>query len=101
MTLIEQVKRKLNITWNDEDTEKRVNDIVASAAPIMRHKLGIADASFDFSIPGTENSLFKSYCLYEWNHAANEFDDNYSNEIGQCREMHEVEHFKATEGDPE
>ena len=34
MTLIEQVKRKLNITWNDEETDKRINDIIASAVPI-------------------------------------------------------------------
>lgn len=99
MALIEQVKRKLNITWSDEDTDKRVDDIIASANPIMRRKLGIADAAFDFSLPGEENDLFKSYCLYEWNHAANEFDENYAIEIAQCRAVHEVKHFEETESE--
>ena len=99
MTLIDQVKRKLNITWYDEDTDRRVNDIIASAVPIMIHKLGIADASFDFSLPGFENMLFLTYCLYEWNHAANEFDINYANEISQCRAIREVTYYKGQEGD--
>lgn len=99
MNLIDQVKRKLNITWSDEDTDGRVKDIIASAEPIMRHKLGIADAAFDFATPGLENQLFKSYCLYDWNHAANEFDDNYANDIAQCRAVHEVDYHKRVEGE--
>lgn len=100
MALVDQVKRKLNITWSDEETDGRVNDIIASAEPIMKRKLGIsADATFDFSIPGSENTLFLAFCLYEWNHSTNEFDDNYANEIAQCRAIHEVAHFLETEGD--
>ena len=88
--LLEQVKRKLNITWKDDDTEARVTDIIGSAIPTMIHKLGIADPDFDFSEAGMENNLFKAYCLYEYNHCANEFDDNYANEIAQIRAKHEV-----------
>ena len=97
MTLIDQVKRKLNITWSDEETDKRVNDIIASAVPILKHKLGIADADYDFSAPGLENLLFLAYCMYEWNHAANEFDANYANELAQCRAIREVSHYKVQE----
>ena len=97
MTLIDQVKRKLNITWYDEETDRRVNDIIASATPILIHKLGIADAGFDFSLPGLENMLFLTYCLYEWNHAANEFDSNYANDIAQCRAIREVSYYIGQE----
>jgi len=99
MTLIDQVKRKLDITWFDENTDGRVADIIDSAAPVLRHKLGITDQEFDFSKPGRENMLFLALCLYEWNHSANEFDTNYANEIAQCRAMHEVAYYKAQEGD--
>ena len=99
MSLIEQVKRKLNITWNDEETDKRINDIIASAVLVLKHKLGIADANFDFSAPGLENLLFLSYCLYEWNHAAHEFDSNYANELAQCRAIREVSHYKEHENE--
>lgn len=92
--LKQQVKRKLNITWSDEDTDARVEDIVNAAQPIMRHKLGLADG-FDFSAPGQENTLFLAWCLYEWNHAAHEFDGNYLGDILQVRQMHEV---RANEG---
>lgn len=98
-TLYGQVRRKLNITWDDDDTTARVEEIIESAIPIMLHKLGIADPDFDFSKPGQENNLFKSYCLYEWNHCANEFDDNYANDIGQVREKYEVAHHLAESGE--
>lgn len=99
--LFSQVKRKLNITWEDADTNNRVTDIIQSAIPAMRHKLGIADPNFDFSEPGMENNLFKAYCFYEWNHCLNEFDENYSNDIAQVRAMHEVDYYKSEESTDE
>lgn len=98
MALIDQVKRKLDVTWVDEDTDGRISDIMNSAKVILLHKLGITDAEFDFSKDGPENLLFLAYCLYEWNHSANEFDVNYANDIAQCRAKHIVEHYKANGG---
>ncbi len=97
-TLFAQVKRKLNITWSDEDTDSLVEDIINSATPIMVHKLGITDENFDFSKPGAENNLFRAYCLYEFNHCANEFDANYSNEIAQTRDKHILKQHTEAEG---
>ena len=91
--LLAQVKRKLNITWSDDDTEARVNEIVESAIPYMIRILGIADPDFDFSDAGAERTLFLAYCLYEWNHVAHEFQKNYSNDIAQVREFHEVNYY--------
>jgi hypothetical protein len=95
--LVAQVKRKLNITWNDDDTTNRVQDIIQSAIPALKHKLGIADPDFDFGIPGMENDLFKAYCLYEFNHCLNEFDANYANDILQVRAKYEVKDYLANE----
>lgn len=92
--LIDQVKRKLNITWSDEDTDARVADIVDSAQISMRHKLGLSD-EFDFADKGQENNLFLAYCLYEWNHAAHEFDANYLNDILQIRQKYEVKTYET------
>lgn len=94
-TLFGQVRRKLNVTWDDDDTTARIEEIIESAIPTMLHKLGIADPDFDFSVPGMENNLFKTYCLYEWNHCASEFDDNYANDIGQIREKNEVDQYRS------
>lgn len=95
--LLHQVKRKLNITWEDDETNARLNDIIASAIPDLIHKLGITDNEFDFSTAGAENTLFLAYCLYEWNHSLNEFDENYARLIAQVRAKYEVEQYRESE----
>lgn len=96
-TLYEQVKRKLNITWEDEETSARVNRIINSAIPDLIHKLGITDADFNFAVDGAENTLFLAYCLYEWNHALNEWEDNYSQMIARIRAKYEVRQYLESE----
>lgn len=93
--LLAQVKRKLNITWSDTDTDSRVSDIIQEAQSVMSFKLGITDASFDYSVAGIENVLFKAYCLYLYNHCENEFDTNYTELLLQARSKYEV--AQATE----
>ena len=100
-TLFSQVKRKLNVTWEDDDTTARIEEIIESAIPALLYKLGIADSDFDFSVPGMENNLFKAYCFYEWNHCSNEFDTNYWNDIAQVRAKHEVDYYEPGESTDE
>lgn len=83
-TLTDKVKRKLDITWSDEDTDARVADIIDTAIPTMVHKLGLPEG-YTFEEAGPELNLFLAWCLYEWNHAADEFDGNYLGEIIQVR----------------
>ncbi len=92
--LTAQVKRKLNVTWDDEDTDARIEEIIESAIPDLIHRLGISDKDFDFSQKGAENTLFLSYCLYEWNHMLEEFDVNYARMIATVRAIHAVNQFK-------
>lgn len=99
--LIEQVRRKLNITWEDDDTTSRIEEIIASAIPSLKHKLGIFVSDFDFSIAGAENTLFINYCLYEWNHCLNEFDDNYANDIAQVQAIWAVKYEEEVRNDAE
>lgn len=94
-TLFGQVRRKLNITWDDDETTARINEIMDSAVPDLIHRLGITDPDFDFSVPGTENVLFLAYCLYEWNHALSDFYVNYEDMIAQVRAKHEVAYHLA------
>jgi len=96
-TLFGQVKRKLNVTWEDDDTTNRIEEIIDSGIPTMKHRLGISEANFDFSIAGPENVLFKNYCLYEWNHCLNEFWDNYAEDIAQVRTQWAVKYEESNE----
>ena len=91
--LTKQVKRKLNITWEDEDTNARVDDIISDVSPYLTHKLGVS-AEFDFSAPGEERNLFLACCLYEWNHIPrDEWEENYKHTIANVRARHEVENY--------
>lgn len=94
-TLLGQVRRKLNVTWDDDETTARIEEIIGSAIPDLKHKLGIVDPDFDFSVEGSENILFLAYCLYEWNHALSDFDLNYERMIAQVRAQHEVANYLA------
>jgi len=94
-TLFGQVKRKLNVTWDDDDTTARIEEIMESAVPDLKHRLGITDPEFDFSVAGDENTLYKNYCLYEWNHCLNEFFVNYAEMIAQVRARNDVAYYKA------
>ena len=99
--LFEQVKRKLNVTWEDDDTTSRIEEIIESAIPDLKHRLGILDSNFDFSVAGAENTLFKNYCLYEWNHCLNEFWNNYAEDIAQIRAKWAVKYEEEVTGDAE
>lgn len=91
--LRKQVKRKCNITWEDDDTNARLDEIIESAIPTLIHRLGIKDPDFDFSLPSQENQFFLNYCFYEWNHALNEFFDNYADDMLTIRAKNEVEAY--------
>ena len=88
--LLDSVKRKLNITWEDNYTELKVKDIIEDAKIALNHKLG---SDIDYSKPGMERNLFMNYCLYSWNDCLDEFDKKYMNEIYQIRDIYEVKQY--------
>ena len=96
-TLFKQVKRKLNITWEDDETTARLNDIIGAAIPDLIHRLGITDPEFDFSVAGDENTLFLNRCFYEWEHILPEFYTNYAESIAQVRSRNDVKHYLESE----
>ncbi|MGL5149908.1 MAG: hypothetical protein ACRC7N_04940 [Clostridium sp.] len=96
MTMIlEKLKRKLSITWDDDDTNKRLEEIIEDAKPILEHKIGAS--GIDFEKPGIERNLFLNYCMYAWNNCSNEFDKNYIRDIVELRTIYEVKHYEANQ----
>lgn len=86
-TLLQLLRNELTITWEDEETNMRLERIILNAISTMNFKLG---ASIDYSEDGMEQNLFINYCVYVYNGCANEFDTNYFNEIMQVRLKYEV-----------
>lgn len=90
------VKRHLNITWDDAETDRKVEDLIADAAESLCHLLG-SDA-IDFSAPGRARRLFLAYCLYLWNDSGDEFEKAYISDILHLRHYYEVQADKPSEG---
>ncbi|RDU22205.1 hypothetical protein [Anaerosacchariphilus polymeriproducens] len=93
--LVELVKAKLKITWNEDETNSRIRDIVEAAIPTLNHKLGVA--AFDYTKCSQERNLFFNYCMYEWWDRIDEFDRNYSGEMMQIRIKNEVAQYAKPE----
>lgn len=94
-TLVEEVKRELKITWEDEDTNAEIAALVSDAIPAMAHKLGIKKEDINFKEPGQEHRLFLDYCRYIRNGYLNEFDEAYRGEIYQIRHKYEVKYHES------
>lgn len=90
MNLLQDLKLKLNITWTEEETERRLERILEDAEITLNFKLG---AKIDYS-KGMERNIFLNYCMYAWNNCLNEFDENYLNEILQLRQKYEVLNYE-------
>lgn len=85
--LLQLLRNELYITWEDDETNMKLERIILNAIQTMNYKLG---ATIDYSTDGIEQNLFINYCVYVYNGCANEFDVNYFNEIMQVRYKYEV-----------
>lgn len=88
------VKRKLNITWVDADTDARVADVIGIVSPALAHAIGEDSYAFTTS-DGEELGLLVNACFYEFNNALDDFWTNYAPEIQRCR----IKHIVAALGD--
>lgn len=80
------VRRKLNVTWEDEATSARVRDAAASVSGPLAARLGLEQPHlFAPGEPGW--ALFLSACLYEFSDALDDFWKNYEQDITACRLM--------------
>lgn len=88
--LLQELKEHLNITWDEEETNRKLERIINDAILTLNWKLG---ANIDYS-EGQEHNLFLNYCMYAYNNCTNEFDSNYFNEIMQLRQKYEVINYE-------
>lgn len=79
----EAVRRKLNITWEDDETELRVHDVILSVEPALALRCGL-ESGHQFMPGEPEWALFLNACLYEWSGALDDFWGNYAAEVGEA-----------------
>ena len=84
-TVMDAVSRKLHVTWSDEGTDARVQDVVDAVSPRLASLLGY-HPSHEFSADDGEAwGLFLNGCLYEFSDAWDDFTSNYEREIQSVR----------------
>lgn len=86
MALVDKVRRKLRVTYRDDEVDERIDEIMEQADADLRSMLAITERSFTFKDGGTEQALFLAYCFYEWNDALDDFEVNYAEKIAKCRD---------------
>lgn len=74
--LLLELKNRLNITWNEEDSD--LENILKRAKAYFRRLTG---KSFSFAPEDEETELLYERCRYVYNNAADEFEKNFEDEL--------------------
>ena len=82
------VRRKLNVTWTDADTDDRISDVIAKSEATMRRLCDCPDDATKWD--AEDIGLLLDACLYEFSNAADDFRVNYADAIQSCRIKHLV-----------
>lgn len=72
--LLADAKNYLNITWDDEATDAKINGLIASAAAYLDSKLG---GQPDYEADGMPRTLLMEYVRYARDSALDVFESNY------------------------
>lgn len=72
--LLSDVKNYLNITWDDDATDKKVSGLIASGMIYLNAKYG-EDA--DYTADGMPRTLLMEYVRYARDSALDVFENNY------------------------
>ncbi len=76
--LLEEVKNYLDITWEDEATDRKVEGMINRGKARLEE---IAGAPLSFQIPGLPQSLLLDYCRYTYSNALEMFWKNFRDEL--------------------
>ncbi len=79
---IEVLKRELNITWDDAETNEKVLALAERAKSIITDKAG---RELDLETPSTAQQLFFDCIKYLRSDAYNQFLEDYSSELTALR----------------
>lgn len=74
--LLNDVKSKLYISWDEDD--EQVKKIIIRACRYLQSKVA---SKLEYSQESLEYDLLLERCRYDWNNALDEFEKNYASEI--------------------
>ena len=79
-SLLEELKDDLLITWEDEDTNRRLQNHITKSAAYLEELTG---TSLDFSANTRARELLLERCRYQHNSATDEFEVNFDRELSR------------------
>lgn len=86
-TLLSDVKNYLDITWEDEATNKKTEGIIERGKKYLDN---VAGAALDYEVDEKPKELLLDYCRYVRSNALSEFQSNYLHELLTLQIMQEV-----------
>lgn len=95
-TLLDDVRNYLDITWIDEDTEKKLKGIVQRG---MKYIDSVTYNANDYTIEDKPKELLLDYCRYVRSNALNEFQNNYLHELLSLQMKNEVTAYENKNSD--
>lgn len=76
MTLLNELKYRLRITWDDEDAE--LENIIERGKSYFEQ---LTNKAFSYALGDVETDLLLERCRYVYNNAADEFEMNFAHEL--------------------
>lgn len=70
---LKEVKRDLQITWEDEDTARVLSSYIKTGVEVLQNDVG---TSIDFDKDDIARGLLKTYVRYAWNKSEEFFIEN-------------------------
>ena len=72
--LLDDVRNRLDITWEDQDTDRKVMGWIEDGVAYLNDKLGEPG---DYTVPGFPRTLLFEYARYARDAALDVFENNY------------------------
>lgn len=90
MALLDDVKNYLNITWEDEATDKKISGLISSGQYYLNDKAG---AEMDYEKDGYPRILLMEYVRYARDEALDVFEGNYLSMLLSMQHKRRVEDY--------
>lgn len=92
-SLLEDVKNYLDITWNDDQTNKKLQGIIYRGQKYLNR---IAGKELDFNVEDQPKELLLEYCRYVRSNALEEYQKNYLQELLSLQLSEEVAQYETS-----
>ena len=96
--LLSSVKNRLDITWDDQNTDHKIAGLIEDGIFYLDGKLGEAG---DYTIAGYPRTLLMEYVRYARDNALDVFENNYMTHILSMQNMRAVEAYVEKTESPE